>query len=469
MKAPTFPLFAMTIATEADLVTSWRATRLIAASLGLDALHDTRLATAVSEILRNAAHHPGQAHVEFCVRWGEASELEVTVSESRPGSDPRTGENGPEERSLFDAGMLAAQHLVGRLEIESEPGGVTVTILAEKLPRRPTTAQLSGIVRLMPGHLPADPYEEIHLQNEELLGALEMLGEWQEEISLLSVELQDTNRGVIALYAQMEEQAARLREAIEAKNRFLYFITHEIRTPVNAIISLARLLLDHMDGDLNEEQEKQVKMIFDSSNSLNGLANDILDLAKAKEGKIELNTRCFSVDALFSALRGVMMPLARDSEVVLRFEEPPRGLEILSDETKVNQILRNFVSNALKFTERGFVRVSVSRSPSGDETLLSVEDTGIGIAPEHEQTIFEEFSQLDHPLQEKVKGTGLGLPLSRHLAKLIGGRIEVASQLGRGSIFTLILPSGVPQTPQATEPAGDGSHEGVAKTESRDR
>jgi CheY-like chemotaxis protein len=217
-------------------------------------------------------------------------------------------------------------------------------------------------------------------------------------------------------------------------------MSHEFRTPLNTITGIGRLLLDRYDGDLTPEQEKQVTLMCRAAEGLTELVNDLLDLAKVEAGKVVVHPHEFDVTALFGALRGMLRPLlAHNSSVSLTFDEPVGVPPLHTDEGKVSQILRNFISNALKFTERGEVRVSATPGPDGMVTF-SVADTGIGIAEEDQERIFQEFTQLDNPRQKRVKGTGLGLPLVRKLTELLGGRIEVKSEVGVGSTFSAVLP-----------------------------
>lgn len=168
--------------------------------------------------------------------------------------------------------------------------------------------------------------------------------------------------------------------------------------------------------------------------------NDLLDLAKIEAGKIEVRPTVFDVNSLFSALRGMLRPLLVTPTVELLFEEPSDLPPLHTDESKVSQILRNFLSNALKFTERGEVRVSANLSTDRKAIIFAVTDTGIGIAPEDQEQIFVEFAQVEHPLQKRTKGTGLGLPLCRKLADLLGGSISVESTPGIGSTFCATIP-----------------------------
>jgi signal transduction histidine kinase len=255
----------------------------------------------------------------------------------------------------------------------------------------------------------------------------------------LREELEETNRGVVALYAELDTQAEQLRHATELKSRFLAYMSHEFRTPINSIRSIARLLMDRVDGPLSEEQERQVGFIQDSATEFAEMVDDLLDLAKVEAGRVEISPAWFEMVDLFSALRGMFKPVLTNPDVNLVFEEPLDTPKVYTDDRKVSQILRNFIANALKFTSRGEVRVSARRH--GDLVTFSVADTGIGIAPEFHQAIFDDFAQVQSPLQKRLRGTGLGLALSKRLAILLGGNVAVESELGKGSIFSLTIPA----------------------------
>jgi len=261
----------------------------------------------------------------------------------------------------------------------------------------------------------------------------------EEALMHLNRELEDTNRGVVALYAELDARADSLQKANEVKTRFLSNMSHEFRTPLNSIVSLSRILLDRLDGPLSSEQEKQVQFIRKAAESLTELVNDLLDLAKVEAGKLTLRPEHFEVSELFGTLKGMLRPLlAHNSSVALIFEEPQDLPMLHTDEGKVAQILRNFISNSLKYTEQGEVRVSAERT--GDAVTFSVSDTGIGIAPADQSRIFEDFVQVESALQKRSKGTGLGLPLSRKLAELLGGNVALRSQIGVGSMFSATIP-----------------------------
>jgi DNA-binding response OmpR family regulator/two-component sensor histidine kinase len=248
---------------------------------------------------------------------------------------------------------------------------------------------------------------------------------------------------VVALYAELDEKADHLRRADEMKSKFLSNMSHEFRTPLNSMLALTRLLLDRTDGDLTGEQLRQVTLIRTAAQDLSDLVNDLLDLAKVEAGKIVVRATDFEVASLFGALRGMLRPLLVGDTVNLVFEDAANLPTLHTDEAKVSQILRNFISNALKFTEHGEVRVSARAEPPGFVTF-SVADTGIGIPAADQERVFQEFTQLEHPMQARVHGTGLGLPLSRKLAELLGGRLGVTSQPGLGSTFFAIVPIDYP-------------------------
>lgn len=269
------------------------------------------------------------------------------------------------------------------------------------------------------------------------------------EAALLREELEETNRGVVALYAELDEQAIALKRATELKSRFLAYMSHEFRTPVNAIRSIARLLSDEVDGPLTDEQRRQVQFIQTSAREFAEMVDDLLDLAKIEAGRVEISPAWFEMVDLFSALRGMFRPMLENQQVTLAFEEPVDLPRLYTDDRKLSQILRNYVSNALKFTTQGEVRVSACRI-SDDRVRFSVSDTGIGIAREHHAAVFDDFAQVDSPVQKRLRGTGLGLALCRHLAGLLGGEVGVESELGRGSTFWLTLPL---QLPDAATPA----------------
>jgi signal transduction histidine kinase/CheY-like chemotaxis protein len=438
------PVFHLALRTERDVVQARQRAREVAAELGLDNQDQIRMATATSEIARNAFRYARNGKVQFAVGLDEPQCLEVIVSDSGPGIANLDEVLEGRYRSTTGMGMgiVGTRRLMDDFAIEATPAGTTVRMV-KHIPRHQaalTQRMARELNQKLELRTPESPYEEIEKQNLELLKTLQELRARQEELELLNRELEDTNRGVVALYAELDERADYLRRASELKTKFLSNVSHEFRTPLNSIISLARLLMDRMDGDLKPEQMKQVGFIESSARELQDLVNDLLDLAKVEAGKIRIRPRQFEVHELFSALKGMLKPLLADNtSVELIFEDTLALPKLYTDEGKVSQILRNLISNALKFTPSGHVRVTAELS-GNDLVLFSVRDTGIGIPREHHEDIFREFSQVDNPLQERHRGTGLGLPLCRNLALLLGGRIWLESEPGRGSTFYVALP-----------------------------
>ncbi len=439
-------ILMVTLQREPDVVLIRQRARQIAQLLGFDVQDQTRIATAVSEVARNALAYAGGGNVEFHVEGQTRPQLlQVSVSDHGPGI-PHLQEilAGQYQSSTGTGlGLRGAHRLMDQVHIASVPGQGTTVRLQKLLPRQApllTGRRLHQLVDALAQQRPHDPLTEVQQQNQELLHTLEALRAHQDDLLRLNRELEDTNRGVVALYAEVDEQAEHLRRADELKSRFLSNMSHEFRTPVNSILSLTRLLLDYTDGALTDEQNKQVSYIRIAAEALSELINDLLDLAKIEAGKLTVRPAPFPISDLFSALRGMLRPLLVTDSVTLVFDEPDDLPVLSSDEGKVSQILRNFLSNALKFTEQGEIRVSATLRPAGDAVVFAVADTGIGITPEDQEVIFEEFIQIAHPLQQRVKGTGLGLPLCKKLAALLGGSVVVRSAPGVGSTFCATIP-----------------------------
>ena len=275
---------------------------------------------------------------------------------------------------------------------------------------------------------------------EQELGALKSeLAACKLDLEALRTELDETNKGVLALYAELDAQADELRQANELKSRFLAYMSHEFRTPIGAVLSIARLLLDRVDGPLTGEQERQVKFIQETSMEFSDMVNDLLDLAKVEAGKIDISPGWFQMVDLFSTLRGMFKPVLTNPDLLLIFEDIEGVPRLFSDDRKLAQILRNFISNAVKFTSKGEVRVSAKKIDDSTVTF-SVSDTGIGIASEFHHAMFKDFNQIDSPIQKRLRGTGLGLSLSKKLAELLGGTVGLTSEPGVGSTFFVTIP-----------------------------
>jgi signal transduction histidine kinase len=435
------PILNLRLRNEQDVVAARQRSRSIAGLLGFDSQEQTRIATAVSEIARNAFRYAKGGRIDFWVENG----LQVRIADNGPGiSNLATILQGRYRSTTgMGLGIMGARRLMDEFRIDSAPGrGATVT-MAKRLPKRApqlTPENLTKIASELARVAPDDPFHEIDVQNRELLEILEDLRKRQEELAQLNRELEDTNRGVVALYAELDEKAEHLKQADRLKSTFLSHMSHEFRTPVNSIMALSKILLDRLDGPLTDEQSKQVTFIHNAARELTEMVNDLLDLAKVEAGKIDLHISEFDPATLLGTLRGMMRPLNVNPNVQLIFEENKSLLPMKTDEAKVAQILRNFVSNAIKFTERGEIRVSSFYEKISDTISFTVADSGIGIPPEEQDRLFQQYYQIDSARQRKVKGTGLGLALSKQLAGLLGGSIHLKSEVGVGSEITVRLP-----------------------------
>ncbi|KJC35092.1 histidine kinase [Bradyrhizobium sp. LTSP857] len=458
-----WPIVTVPIENESDVVAVRQRAHRVADMLGFERQDQTRIATAVSELARNAYGYAGGGRAEFILDAATTPQrFAIRICDNGPGIDNLQLILDGQYRSPsgMGLGLIGARRLMDTFSIDSKPGKGTTVEVGHKLPLRVAPwprAKLTDIVSSLKKETSSDPLAALREQNRELMQNLEELRRREEESQQLNQELGDTNRGVVALYAELDGRAEQLRQASELKTRFLSNMSHEFRTPLNSVLALSRLLLDRIDGDLTPEQERQVGYIRRSAESLLDLVNDMLDLAKVEAGKAEIKPVRFAVTSLFGALRGALRPLLTSTAVELLFESPKDLPPLCTDEAKVAQILRNLISNALKFTEEGEVRVTARTGDNGASVVFSVRDTGIGIAPEHHERIFEEFSQVDTKLQRKVKGTGLGLPLSRSLARLLGGDLTVESGQGQGSVFSLKIPAslGEPGREMLTRSADD--------------
>ena len=428
---------------ERHVVQARQRARDIAARLGFEHQEQIRLATAASELARNAFRYAEGGFVEFLVRDTSPQMFIVRVGDTGPGI-PNLDQilNGRYvSKTGLGMGLIGTKRLMEHFSITSDPSGTKVEC-GKPLPRTApviTATSARSIAVQIANSLVADPFEEIERQNQELLKTLAELKEKQDQLADLNRELEDTNRGVVALYAELEQHADDLRRVSDLKTSFLSNLSHEFRTPLNSITSLSGLLLGRFDGDLSTEQEKQVSYIQRSAAELSELVNDLLDLAKVEAGKIDVKPRHFEVQEFFGALRGMLKPLLAGNSLDLIFEAAPGIPTLYMDEGKISQVLRNLISNALKFTRKGHIRVTAAQHEGG-WVVFRVADTGIGIALEDQERIFEEFVQIEGEMQSQVKGTGLGLPLSRRLTELLGGTLSLESTPGKGSTFTVRVP-----------------------------
>jgi CheY-like chemotaxis protein/CHASE3 domain sensor protein len=296
--------------------------------------------------------------------------------------------------------------------------------------------------------------EELRVANEELAEQSQVLKESQVRLESQQAELEQTNSQLEEQASILEnqrdelqraqmaltERAVELARSNQYKSEFLANMSHELRTPLNSSLILAKLLADNKPGTLNEEQVKFAQTILGAGNDLLALINDILDLSKIEAGKVEVQPESLSIARTVETLSRGFEPLARERQLAFTYTvEPGAPGRLETDPQRLGQILKNLLSNAFKFTEKGTISLRVAAGPDG-QVIFAVQDSGIGIPREQQEIIFEAFRQADGSTHRKYGGTGLGLSISRDLARLLGGDVTVQSEAGQGSIFTLRLP-----------------------------
>ncbi|MFJ4193310.1 response regulator [Pseudomonas sp. NPDC089534] len=290
----------------------------------------------------------------------------------------------------------------------------------------------SRILKESQAHLETQQVE-LEQTNEQLAEQTQILAEQRDAMDLKNTELNQAQ-------VQLEERAEELQRSSKYKSEFLANMSHELRTPLNSSLILAKLLAENPQENLSAEQVKFAESIYSAGNDLLNLINDILDIAKVEAGKLEVVADSTSVERLAEGLRGVFEPLAADKrlsfDVVVQADAPQT---LYTDRQRLEQVVKNLLSNAVKFTEQGSVSLTIAGQPN-DGVAFIVRDTGIGIAANQQESIFEAFHQADGTTNRKYGGTGLGLSISRDLAALLGGFISVSSAPGRGSVFTLVVP-----------------------------
>jgi len=455
----TVDLLHRVVGSEQDVFTVRHQARQLALRLGLSGHDQIRFAAALSEIGRRLLPEVGGLTVDFVLSSDDAA-----TGDGNSGGNAlsvRTSAAGPVSDDVVDA-IGVTRRLVDTYEVDRSETGVVVT-LTRSLPRAgpPSAADIESIRTEVTAMVAGTPLDELAEHNRQLLSTVELVQAHRDELlrvnaelsetnrgvmalyTELSTELEATNRGVVALYAELDQRTEQARAANEAKTRFLANVSHELRAPVTAIVGLVRLIRDPASDPLTTEQDDQLEFIDSSAHSLLGLVNDLLDLAKAESGKLEPTLEPVALADIFATLSGTMRAVPRSESTVLLVGEaavPP----LLTDPILLTQVLRNLVTNGLKFTPAGQVRLSASYDRGPDEVVLEVSDTGIGIPAEEQERVFEEFHQVRHPHRPAVTGTGLGLPYARRLALILGGNITLASEPGRGSTFTVRLPVGGP-------------------------
>src|SRR3984957_8429328 len=317
-----FSLLTLRLRHERHVVHARQRARDIAALLGFEYQEQIRLATAASELARNAFRYASNGAVEFLVGDGVPQVFLISVSDSGPGIPNLSQilDGHYVSKTGLGRGLIGTKRLMDQFEITSSPSG-TLVKAGKLLPGAAPLVDAHRARRIISELVNAtDSFDEVERQNQELLKTLAELQEKQDQLAELNRELEDTNRGVVSLYAELDQNADDLRRVSDLKSSFLSNLSHEFRTPLNSITSLCQLLIDRSDGDLSAEQEKQVVYIQRSAAELTELVNDLLDIAKVEAGKIDVKPRHFEVQDLFGALRGMLKPLLSGNTVDLSFD-----------------------------------------------------------------------------------------------------------------------------------------------------
>jgi signal transduction histidine kinase len=434
------------LTSEYDAILARQKAKQMAKHLGYDIHEQVRIATAVSECIRISLNDLREGEVTFFLKniinepmfMINIKGYEIVSLITNNDFIKDNNYKASNQSSINYASLL-----VDKLHIEYIPGEGRSILLEKAMPKASlpmTEEKFDKVIEIINNIRPQTPIDDIRQQNQELISALVELKKRQEEINELNKELFETNKGVIALSNELEEKAEFLKQSNEVTKSFFLNVSHEFKTPIHSILGMSGLLLGRIDGELNMEQEKQVLFIQKAAGELLEMVSDILDISKIEAGKVQIHPIEFELEEIFLALRGMFKPINTNRNVCLIFELPKNMPTLYTDDQKLSQIIRNYISNALKFTIEGEVRVSARFSQSKEELTVFVEDTGIGIAEGQQDLIFKEFTQIDNPIQKNVKGTGIGLPLSKNLAELLGGNVSVQSQLNVGSVFSVTIP-----------------------------
>jgi signal transduction histidine kinase len=412
-----------------DVSLAARLARAVADTLRLDRDVQLALAISVAQLADGALERTGGTGMRCAVRERAGERTLVLTLGDRRGLTPCTLEiDGlPGEAAYIPAVGDTGVVLVS-VPVPSGDGPLSTDVL-DDLGRR-----------VAPLRSPSADAAELQRANRRLTQALAELNGRHRDVVRLARELEDTNRAVTGLSAELETQAVDLRHANDRQRRLVSTIAHEVRTPVYAIQGLLEDLLEVQGATLSEALRADLRMIDGATHELLQIVNDQLELLKLEAETPVLRPDEIDVEELFSSLRGMLGGLRSPAEVELTFDADPDLEPLWTDPQRLGQILRNLISNALKFTDRGTVAVRARRVAEG-RVAFDVTDTGPGIAREDLERVFEEYAQVTGGRGSPMPGTGLGLPISRHLAAALGGTLTVTSEPDQGSTFALTIPT----------------------------
>lgn len=438
-------ILTLTMRSERDAVVARQRAGQIADHLGFGIQEQARIATAVFEIAYNALRYAGGGQVDYLLKETvPAQAFMIWISDHGPGITdlPAILDRQEESGTDHEAGILRARRLVDHFHIVSPPGEGTTVFLGKNLPKaapRITLERLTEIAGEMAHQLPRTPVDAVRRQNRELFRALDDLRAREQDLRRLGEELEETNRGVVALHAELDR-------AIRARDEVLSIVSHDLRDPVSTISMSTALLLEM---ELPEERRiEQFRIIQRSAERMNRLIQDLLDVGRIEAGR-------FSIDPH----RQEAAPLVREACELFRQHVEKKALrlecevaddlpQLDADRDRILQVLSNLIGNAIKFTNEGG-RIAVRASPGGEEVEFSVSDTGSGIAAEDLPHLFDARWQAGRTAH---MGAGLGLAIAKGIAEAHGGKIWAESTVGEGSTFSFIIPTAQPEAELATAP-----------------
>jgi signal transduction histidine kinase len=433
------PVITLPLLSQEDVLLTRRRARDLAGLLQLGAEAQSRLATAVWEVARVAHRHgsAGSVVLEVCDDPPSA-----VVAISGIAHTALTGDAPGEGGDRLDLASL--RQLVDRVEASGDGETAVVRLSSQLAPDAwvPGLEELAHVLGSLQRHESGEAQatvNELRMQNAELMTALATLRDRERELTDLNRDLTDTNRAVTALLSELGHQSDELHGRAAGSASFLRALTHELRTPLYAVRGMVEAILRDGGEDVDERLREDVRLIDAAMIEALDLVNDHLDLARLASGREVVRLSDVSVDEVFSALRGIVVHLPRSADVAIVFDELNGVPTMRTDGAKLNQILRNYVVNGLKYTARGEVRVSAAALEG--TVRFAVADTGPGLTTADQARVFDEFVQLEQTgAVASLRGSGLGLPICRRLATLLGGEVGVSSELGRGSTFTATLP-----------------------------
>ena len=458
------PILTVAIRTEGDLLLARRRARHIAQSLGFTTGDTTRIVTALSEITRNAFEYSGNGAVAFAIDNSASNqELVIRVTDQGAGIADVAAVLSPQFQSRrgMGVGIRGSRALMDRFVITSTVGQGTTVMMSKLLPWSAPKFGGGDVVRLVDQIARGDDGSaigELHAQNQSLLLTLS-------ELTATNVEIERLREVAVAAQLRAESAQVVAEHSLAVRARFMALTTHELRTPLNAIIGYLQLLDIELAGSLSEKQQAHFARAQKAANHLLQVTNDFLEMAQGDAGRLQVAKHPGAARHVMSEATALVTPQAAARDIIIHLSEGAERVMYLGDSHRVRQVLINLLGNAVTFTPRGqSIQIRADEVPhappetelqGGPWCVIRVTDSGPGIPPEKLAFVFEPFVQLSEHGQATRKGSGLGLTVSRQLARLMGGDLTAESRES-GAEFSLWLPEG--RGVHTQDPTLDGDH-----------